>query len=68
LDRSWYLQGNVVASPLAQEYNITWVKSWKDMHTPGSTGLGYGNGRGFVDELQTGDVIGIWARAKVSAA
>lgn len=56
-DFAWYLQGNRVARP-KEEYHIVWTEdgSWGNQ--------GAGTGEGFVRELQDGDRILIWARAK----
>ncbi|KAF2025065.1 hypothetical protein EK21DRAFT_104260 [Setomelanomma holmii] len=57
-DFAWYLQGNRVAAG-REEYHIFWA----DDGSEGNTGAG--KGEGFLDELQYGDRILVWARAKV---
>lgn len=56
---AWYLQGNQVAAPGYTDYHVRWA----------STGFegneGAGKGEGFIDALQEGDLILVWARAKV---
>jgi hypothetical protein len=69
---AWYLQGNRVArgvstfsGEMVPRYTIVW--SSESNPNPRSEGNeGSGDGQGFVDSLQQGDWIVIWARAKVS--
>jgi hypothetical protein len=67
---AWYLQGNEVAKgpsvfdgEMVRRYKIVWSSA----STPRWVGNeGSGRGEGFVDALQEGDWILVWARAKVS--
>lgn len=59
-DLAWYLQGNRVATQgHAEEYDITWTRNAHEGNE------GSGTGDGFLDELEDGDRLLIWARAKV---
>jgi hypothetical protein len=67
---AWYLQGNEVAKgpsvfdgEMVRRYNVVWSSAL----TPRWVGNeGSGRGEGFVDALQEGDRILVWARAKAS--
>jgi hypothetical protein len=69
---SWWLQGNLVAKStsvfegeMVKRYRVVWGSA----SNPRSEGNeGAGKGEGFVDSLQKGDIIAIWARVKVSIA
>jgi hypothetical protein len=59
-DLAWYLQGNRVATQgHAEEYDITWTQYAHEGNE------GSGTGDGFLDELKGGDLLLVWARAKV---
>jgi hypothetical protein len=67
---AWYLQGNEVArgvsvfsGEMVRRYTIIWGNG-SNPRWQGNEGSG--NGEGFVDSLQQGDWIVVWARAKVS--
>jgi hypothetical protein len=67
---AWYLQGNEVArgksifdGEMVRRYNVVWG-SKTNARWVGNEGSGSGDG--FVDTLQEGDWIVVWARAKVS--
>jgi hypothetical protein len=67
---AWYLQGNEVArgksifdDEMVRRYNIIWGRE-SDARWAGNEGSG--RGERFVDSLQEGDWIVVWARAKVS--
>lgn len=53
-----YLQGNRVAAGKS-EYRVVWGEAGNEGNE------GAGQGQGFFDELQEGDRIIVWARAKV---
>jgi hypothetical protein len=67
---AWYLQGNEVARAVSvfegdyiRRYRVVW--GCKDNPTwEGNEGAG--RGENFIDSLQDGDWICVWARAKVS--
>jgi hypothetical protein len=69
-EHAWFLQGNEVARGLSvfdgemvRRYNVVWSSA----STPRWVGNGgSGKGEGFVDALQEGDCILVWARAKAS--
>jgi hypothetical protein len=54
---AWYLQGNKVAAK--RIYNVVWAEE------PWAGNEGSGTGEGFLEALQEGDRILVWARAKV---
>lgn len=58
-DLAWYLQGNRVAAG-NNEYRVR----WNEEGCEGNEGAG--TGEGFLQELQDGDRLLVWARAKVS--
>jgi hypothetical protein len=58
-DLAWYLQGNRVAAPL-DTYNVVWTRDGYQGND------GAGKGEGFLDALQSGDELLVWARSKVS--
>jgi hypothetical protein len=58
---AWYLQGNCVANPLTT-YNVLWTRDGFEGNE------GTGNGEGFLEALEKGDRLLVWARAKVSHA
>jgi hypothetical protein len=67
---AWYLQGNEVAreksvfeGEMIKRYNVTWGSKANPVH---ATSEGAGNGDGFIDTLDQGDFICVWARAKAS--
>jgi hypothetical protein len=67
---AWYLQGNEVAKEksifdgeMVRRYNVVWG-SKSNPRWVGNEGSG--RGEGFVDSLQEGDWVVVWARAKVS--
>lgn len=70
-DHAWYLQGNEVAratsvfdGEMVKRYQVVWSST----ATPRWVGNeGTGRGTGFVDSLQQGDWLCVWARAKVSS-
>jgi hypothetical protein len=57
-DLAWYLQGNRVAAPL-DTYNVVWTRDGYQGNA------GAGKGEGFLDALQSGDKLVVWARSKV---
>lgn len=66
---SWYLQGNLVAKgtsvfegEMVKRYHVVWGSS-SNPRVEGNEGAG--KGEGFIDSLQKGDIIAVWARAKV---
>ena len=68
---SWYLQGNQVArstsvfeGEMVKRYHVVWG-SKDNPRFEGNEGAG--RGLGFVDSLREGDVIGVFANAKVSS-
>lgn len=66
---AWYLQGNEVSDVppglkfYARQYRVRWGCAANSV-CEGNDGAG--NGEGFLDGLQDGDWIVLWARAKVS--
>jgi hypothetical protein len=67
---TWYLQGNEVArgksifdDEMVRRYNIVWGGKFNPRWVGNE---GSGRGEGFVDSLQEGDWVVVWARAKVS--
>lgn len=56
---AWYLQGNRVATEVSELSKVLWATD-KWVGNEGS-----GKGEGFLEELKKGDLILIWARAKV---
>lgn len=58
---AWYLQGNCVAETDPLNYRIVWGKDYCECETD----RGAGEGTGFIEALQEGDRVLIWARAKV---
>jgi hypothetical protein len=59
-DFAWYLQGNQVAvSREGLKYRVVWAENGNEGNE------GAGSGEGFLQELQDGDRILVWARAKV---
>lgn len=63
----WKLQANVVASAEYHVHDGEWRRRnehWVSGEEAGSAGSG--DGLGFVDEMRSGDRVGIWARAMVS--
>lgn len=57
---AWYLQGNKVCERQNCDYQVTWASDYSEGNE------GAGNGAGFLDALEEGDTIFVWARAKVS--
>ncbi|KAF2474454.1 uncharacterized protein BDR25DRAFT_281405 [Lindgomyces ingoldianus] len=65
---AWWLQGNQVArgtevfdGDMVKRYRVVWGCK-KNPRWQGNEGAGKGDG--FVDSLRTGDVVGVWVRAK----
>jgi hypothetical protein len=68
---NWLIQRNRVAGGGPEEFEIKWDRSTKHDSDafPSSEeieGTGEGNGLGFIESLQVGDRIGVWARTRVS--
>lgn len=57
----WKVHNNVTAERRFREHNVRWVKGEKTL-----VWIGMGSGKGFVENLQPGDLIVLWARAEVS--
>ncbi|ORY12038.1 hypothetical protein BCR34DRAFT_564446 [Clohesyomyces aquaticus] len=59
---AWYLQGNRVAQPDVEDYQVI----WGTYRTEGNQGAG--TGEGFLASLREGDMVAILARAKVKSS
>lgn len=59
----WQVQRNVTAKQAYTDHQVEW---WMDEETEVSEEDGRGDGKGFLEKLQPGDVIALWARALVS--
>ncbi|KAF1362466.1 hypothetical protein EJ07DRAFT_107755 [Lizonia empirigonia] len=58
-DLAWYLQGNRVATQgRSEEYDVIWTRDGYEGNE------GYGRGDEFLQELEEGDRLLVWARAK----
>lgn len=64
----WKLQANVVASAEYHVHDGEWRRRnehWVSGSAEEAGSAGSGDGLGFVDEMRSGDRVGIWARAMV---
>ena len=59
---AWYLQGNRVMAG-TQDYHVSWDEGGLCEVDEGNEGAG--SGEGFLDALEPGDRVLVWARAKV---
>lgn len=59
---AWPVQRNVTATPTPKEHEVEW---WLNEEVEASDEDGSGDGKGFVEKLQPGDVVALWARAMV---
>jgi hypothetical protein len=59
-DFAWFLQGNRVAAGDSEEYRIVWTEEGREEGNEGS-----GSGEGLLQALSEGDMLLVWARAKV---
>ncbi|KAF9265072.1 hypothetical protein L218DRAFT_957744 [Marasmius fiardii PR-910] len=66
---TWKVHHNITAQSDFGEYNVHWIKGEKTLirEEQKGMGIGIGNGEGFVESLQQGDLIVLWARAEQAA-
>ncbi|KAF2018294.1 hypothetical protein BU24DRAFT_421275 [Aaosphaeria arxii CBS 175.79] len=60
LSHTWRLQGNRVAGQNPESYHITWSQDENRVIADD----GAGNGKGFIDLIQEGDRVVVWARCQ----